>query len=78
MIFVRTIHGAVKFFKYNLGKSLCEWGLGFDRVGSRLTEDISYLQKLSRHRTYLSVYDVKPTIDNAFVAPSSSLSKYYN
>lgn len=39
-----------------------------------MTDDVAYLEKLSRHRTVLQLYDVKPVIDYSFVAPSSSLS----
>ena len=41
-----------------------------------MTDDVAYLEKLSRHRTFTGFYDIHPTVDMiAFVAPSSSLSK---
>lgn len=38
-----------------------------------MTDDVAYLQNLSRHRTVLPVYDIKPVIDESFIAPSASL-----
>jgi len=41
-----------------------------------MTDDVAYLERLSRHRTILPLYDSKPVIDHSFIAPSSSLGKY--
>jgi len=58
---------------YNIGKVLKEAGLAMDRFGSRLNNDIGFMQDLSRHRQVMPLYDVAPTIDNAWVAPNASL-----
>jgi carbonic anhydrase/acetyltransferase-like protein (isoleucine patch superfamily) len=38
-----------------------------------MTNDIAYLEQLSRHRTHLPLYDLVPTTDNAWVAPNATL-----
>ena len=63
----------VKRAKYNTGKVMREAGLGVDRTGSRLTNDIAYMEELSRHRTQLPLYDLKPITQNAWVAPNATL-----
>lgn len=44
-----------------------------DRFGSRMENDIAYMQELSRHRQTMPLYDVQPHIDNAWIAPNASL-----
>lgn len=44
-----------------------------DRFGSRMSNDVAYMQELSRHRQVMPLYDVVSTIDNAWVAPNASL-----
>lgn len=46
-----------------------------DRAGSRITNDVAYLQELSRHKQFTSMSEQAPTVDNAWVAPNASLSK---
>jgi carbonic anhydrase/acetyltransferase-like protein (isoleucine patch superfamily) len=58
---------------YNIGKVLKEAGLAMDRFGSRLLNDVAYMQELSRHRQTMSLYDVQPAVDDAWVAPNASL-----
>jgi len=58
---------------YNIGKVLKEAGLAMDRFGSRLNNDIGYMQDLSRHRQVMPLYDVVAKIDCAWVAPNASL-----
>ena len=52
---------------------LKEAGLAMDRFGSRMTNDVAYMQELSRHRQTLPLYDIVPQIDQAWVAPNASL-----
>ena len=44
-----------------------------DRFGSRMQNDVAYMQELSRHRQQMPLYDVAPHVDNAWVAPNASL-----
>jgi carbonic anhydrase/acetyltransferase-like protein (isoleucine patch superfamily) len=44
-----------------------------DRFGSRMSNDVAYMQELSRHRQVMPLYDVVATIDNAWIAPNASL-----
>jgi len=44
-----------------------------DRFGSRLNNDVGYMQELSRHRQIMPLYDVHSTIDDAWIAPNASL-----
>lgn len=44
-----------------------------DRFGSRMSNDVAYLQELSRHRQVMPLYDVVAKIDNAWIAPNASL-----
>jgi gamma-carbonic anhydrase len=59
--------------QYNVGRVFKEAGLAMDRFGSRLENDIAYMQDLSRHKQTMSLYDVKPTVDDAWIAPNASL-----
>jgi hypothetical protein len=45
-----------------------------DRFGSRMSNDVAYMQELSRHRQTMPLYDVAPQVDNAWIAPNASLS----
>jgi carbonic anhydrase/acetyltransferase-like protein (isoleucine patch superfamily) len=58
---------------HNVGRVFREAGLAMDRFGSRLENDIAYTQDLSRHKQTMSLYDVQPTIDDAWVAPNATL-----
>ena len=58
---------------YNIGKVLKEAGLAMDRFGSRLNQDVGYMQELSRHRQVMPLYDIVPKIDNAWIAPNASI-----
>lgn len=44
-----------------------------DRFGSRMQNDIGYMQELSRHRQVMPLYDVAAHIDDAWIAPNASL-----
>ena len=59
--------------KFNLGRVLREFGLYLDRYGSRLSYDIAYKQKLNRHQTFMPLYEQKPNVRNAWVAPNATL-----
>ena len=45
-------------------------------MGCNLQGDISYFVEISRHRKINSVAGFKPRTDDAWIAPSASLSKY--
>jgi hypothetical protein len=51
----------------------CDWFLDMDRVGSRISNDIAYMEDLSRHRQKLPLYDLLPKTENAFIAPNATL-----
>jgi hypothetical protein len=44
-----------------------------DRLGSRVGDDIAYLEKLPRHRQIMHLYDIRSTIDYSFIAPNASI-----
>jgi carbonic anhydrase/acetyltransferase-like protein (isoleucine patch superfamily) len=44
-----------------------------ERYGSQLTDDIAYMQQLSRHRNIMRYMDTKPSLDNCWVASNSTL-----
>ena len=44
-----------------------------DRFGSRLGNDIAYMQDLSRHRQKMPIYDSIPQTENAWIAPNATL-----
>lgn len=44
-----------------------------DRFGSRLVNDVAYMQELSRHRQVMPLYDIAPHVDDAWIAPNASL-----
>ena len=48
-----------------------------DRAGSRLSNDIAYTQELSRHRQLLNIYDSKPEIDSAWIAPNATIGNSF-
>lgn len=58
---------------YNIGRVLKEAGLAMDRFGSRMVNDVAYMQELSRHRQQMPLYDVQPHVDDAWVAQNASL-----
>jgi carbonic anhydrase/acetyltransferase-like protein (isoleucine patch superfamily) len=58
---------------YNVGRVMKEAGLAMDRFGSRLSNDVAHMQELSRHRQIMPLYDIAPTVDQAWVAPNASL-----
>ena len=57
-----------KNFNNSLGRVYKEIGLQLDRAGSRITNDISYLQPLSRHRQVMPVYDTAPYVKDSWIA----------
>lgn len=63
----------VRRSNYNFGRVFKEAGLAMDRFGSRLSNDIAYMQDLSRHRQVLPMYESIPHHTNAWIAPNSSL-----
>jgi carbonic anhydrase/acetyltransferase-like protein (isoleucine patch superfamily) len=64
--------------KYSIGFFISELGGGMDRFGSRLSEDISYTQTLSRHRSIMALDEVKPSVDYSFVASNATLTGEVN
>lgn len=58
---------------HSFGRFLKELGLHIDRYGSQLSYDIAYKQKLSRAQQIMPLYDHKPIVRNAWVAPNAHL-----
>lgn len=59
---------------YEAGKSLRETGQALDRFALRLTNETSFLEKFSRHRQIMNLYDQHPVLGpGLFVAPSASV-----
>ena len=63
----------LKYAKRIIGKTICEYGLHLDRIGSDMNSDIAYLSTTCRHRKLLRVEDIMPSVNNAFVAESACL-----
>lgn len=63
----------VNRFKFSLGKFLKELGLHLDRYGSIIGYDIAFKQRLSRAQTIKPLYDHKPDVRNAWIAPNAHL-----
>ena len=40
-----------------------------------MTNDVAYLQELSRHKQFTALGEDAPHVDNAWIAPNASLSK---
>ena len=62
-----------KRVNYNVGRVYKEAGLAMDRVGSRLNNDIAYMQDLSRHRQCMPIYNNIPYTEDAWIAPNASI-----
>jgi len=58
---------------YNTGRVLKEAGLNLDRVGSRMVNDIAYMQELSRHKSKMALYESVPSVDQCWIAPNATL-----
>lgn len=57
-----------------LTHQLCS--LAMDRFGSRIENDVAYMQELSRHRQLMPLYNIIPHVDNAWIAPNAALGEY--
>jgi carbonic anhydrase/acetyltransferase-like protein (isoleucine patch superfamily) len=55
------------------GRALRESGQALDRVGSRLTRDVAYMEKYSRHRRLMPLDQLWPSYGKSFVAPNATL-----
>ena len=56
-----------------LGNALRESGQTLDRIGSKMTRDVAYMEKYSRHRKLMPLDQLWPSHGKSFIAPSSSL-----
>ena len=56
-----------------IGNALRESGQALDRLGSKLTRDVAYMEKYSRHRKLMPLDQLWPSHGASFIAPSSSL-----
>ncbi len=63
----------LKYYKLILGKTITEVGGEIERAGSRMSNDIAYLQILSRHNKFTMIDEIKPTVSNAFICDNSTL-----
>ena len=52
---------------------LRETGQALDRSGSRLTDDLAHLEKYSRHRNIMPIFDSWPSYGNSYIAPNASI-----
>jgi carbonic anhydrase/acetyltransferase-like protein (isoleucine patch superfamily) len=59
--------------KHSLGRFLKELGLQLDRTGSQMSYDIAFQQKLSRAQQVIPLYEHRPDIRNAWVAPNATI-----
>jgi UDP-3-O-[3-hydroxymyristoyl] glucosamine N-acyltransferase len=64
---------ALRRFRFGAGKALQEFGLSLDRLGSRYSYDIAFMQKLSRAQTIHPLFDRKPEVKHAWIAPNALL-----
>lgn len=59
---------------YETGKSLRETGQALDRFALRLTYETSFMEKFSRHRQIMNLYDQHPSLGpGLWIAPSASV-----
>jgi carbonic anhydrase/acetyltransferase-like protein (isoleucine patch superfamily) len=63
-----------KNFRIVLGRMVRESGQALDRSGSRLTNDVAYLERNSRHRRIFPLAHLWPSFGKSFIAPSACLS----
>ena len=62
------------YLQFNIGRMLREIGLVLDKAGCRKTNDISYLQVLSRHRQIMPLVSKVPSIaSDSFLAPNCTV-----
>ena len=64
---------AIKRTRFNIGTVLQELGVYLDVLGSKSSYDIAYLQTLSRHQKIHPLYQHKPDVKNAWIAPNAHL-----
>eukprot|EP01090_Pellita_catalonica_P000423 TRINITY_DN10293_c0_g1_i1.p1 TRINITY_DN10293_c0_g1~~TRINITY_DN10293_c0_g1_i1.p1 ORF type:complete len:234 (+),score=30.09 TRINITY_DN10293_c0_g1_i1:76-777(+) len=71
---MRGVKGPRGFWK-GLGDILREFGLAFDRVGSRLQRNYAFTEKITAHKTYAALQHVIPSISTKvrYIAPSASV-----
>lgn len=55
------------------GRALRESGQALDRLGSKLTRDVAYMEKYSRHRKLMPLDQLWPSHGKSFIAPNSTL-----
>ncbi|KAJ1641388.1 transcription factor APFI-like protein [Pavlovales sp. CCMP2436] len=59
---------------FHAGKVLRETGQALDRVGLKAQNKTIFREKLSRHRSVMSLYEKKPNMSfDVFIAPSASV-----
>lgn len=68
------IRAVGKQLRMILGKALRESGQALDRVGSRQTLDVAYLERYSRHRKLMPIDELWPSHGKSFIAPNASLN----
>ncbi|CAG9332424.1 unnamed protein product [Blepharisma stoltei] len=62
-----------KNFLMGVSYVLRDAGQALDRLGSKMTDDVAYLEKYSRHRKLMPIYELWPSYGNSFIAPNASL-----
>ena len=63
----------LKNFRLVFGRSLRETGQALDRLGCKMSRDVGYMERLSRHRTLMPLDDTWPSHGASFIAPSAAL-----
>jgi len=56
-----------------LGRALRESGQALDRVGCKMTRDVAFRERYSRHRKLFNLDQIHPTHGKSFIAPNSTL-----
>lgn len=69
-----VVNEAYHYSRRSLGRFLREAGLELDRRGSRLVNDIAYLEPLNRHRNLLSIEEHSLAISpSTHIAPNATV-----
>mmetsp|Transcript_10476 Transcript_10476/g.15680 ORF Transcript_10476/g.15680 Transcript_10476/m.15680 type:complete len:225 (+) Transcript_10476:959-1633(+) len=63
-----------KQFRLLVGRGLRESAQALDRAGSRMTGDVAYLERYSRHRKLMPLDEQWPSHGESFIAPSACLA----
>ena len=68
-----VINYSISRVRLSIGRFLKELGLYLDRYGSEVGYDMAYRQRLSRAQQILPLFEHKPDVRNAWIAPNAHL-----